>query len=407
MAVLANPVGGRRFICALIAVTALASASTPAGAQDQGTGDAIAAIESGDGLLSVEQTERAATLNGLRMSTIDLAAEIIATQQEINAIQNRIATLHADEQAALGVLDGQRDRFNRLVAGLQRLSRTPIEVWAVADGPSAELIRGALLLNRAMAPIEAEAENISETVADLADARALLRRERSERDAITAVFDEQMAELNRLVGDRQTTLEQLEPDNGAMTQRLSNVASDAESLGDLIDAIEDDLLLRALDANLTGFRSAVAAVAPAGDADARQSVDDIETFLPAAGTIDTEFGAEDSSGERAQGLTLTVAPASLIVAPVAGVVRYAGPFADSGLILILDHGAGYHSTIAGVGRLDVMAGQAVAAGEPVAVTALPQNEMTPTSTLFFEVRRNGNPVNPMTELVLAQGRGPE
>jgi len=407
MAVLADPVGGRRFICALFAVTALASASTPAGAQDQGTGDAIAAIESGDGPLSVQQTEHAATLNGLRMSTIDLAAEIIATQQEINAIQNRIATLHADEQAALGVLDSQRDRFNRLVAGLQRLSRTPIEVWAVADGPSAELIRGALLLNRAMAPIEAEAESISETVADLADARALLRRERSERDAITAVFDEQMAELNRLVGDRQTTLEQLAPDNGAMTQRLSNVASDAESLGDLIDAIEDDLLLRALDANLTGFRSAVAAVAPAGDAGARQSVDDIETFLPAAGTIDTEFGAEDSSGERAQGLTLTVAPASLIVAPVAGVVRYAGPFADSGLILILDHGGGYHSTIAGVGRLDVMAGQAVAAGEPVAVTALPQSETTPTSTLFFEVRRNGNPVNPMTELVLAQGRGPE
>ena len=407
MAVLADPVGGRRLVCALVAAMALASAAAPVGAQDQEAGDAIAGVESGDEPLSVQQTERAATLNGLRMATIDLAAEIIATQQEINAIQSRIAALHADEQAALGVIDSQRDRFNRLVAGLQRLSRTPIEVWAVADGPSAELIRGALLLNRAMAPVEAEAESISQTVAELADARARLRRERGERDAITVVFDEQMAALNRLVGDRQTTLEQLMQDGGAMTQRLSDLASEAISLGDLINAIEGDLLLRALDSNLAGYRAAIADVAPAGGTGDGQAPDEVDTILPAAGTIETEFGAEDSSGERAQGLTLTVAPASLIVAPVAGVVRYAGPFADSGLILILDHGGGYHSTIAGVGRLDVMAGQAVAAGEPVAVTALPQSEATPTSTLFFEVRRNGNPVNPMTELVLAQGRGPE
>lgn len=391
----------------LVGLTTLIALAAPAGAQGQGADDAVSVIEDTDTQLTAQQTERAETLNGLRRSTIALAAEIIATQSEINAIRGRIAALHADEQAALAVLDSQRDRFNRLVAGLQRLSRTPVEVWAVADGPSAELIRGALLLNRAMAPVEAEAASMSETVADLADARARLRRERGERNAITVVFDEQMAELNRLVGDRQTTLEQLAQDSGVMTQRLSDLASETGSLGDLISAIEDDLLLRALDADLAGFRAAIAEVPPAGDAGAVQTAGEVDMVLPAAGSIETEFGAADSSGERAQGLTLTVAPASLIVAPVAGVVRYAGPFADSGLILILDHGGGYHSTIAGVGRLDVMAGQAVAAGEPVAVTALPQSETTPTSTLFFEVRRNGSPVNPMTELVLAQGRGPE
>lgn len=352
------------------------------------------------------QIELATTLERLRRSAVNLAGDVIATQRQINAIDERIEAFRIEESNALNTLDGQRNRLNRLAAGLQRLSRTPIEVWAIADGPSAELIRGALLLNHAMAPVEQEAENISQTIAILSESRARLGRERAERTAMASIQEVQMSELNRLVSERQNALDQLVADGDALTERLSELAPAVGSVGELILAIDDDDQVRALEARSARTRAAIADMSTAEEASAGVQAD-AAIMLPTAGSVETEFGAPDASGAPAQAIAMAVAPAALVVAPIGGVVRYAGPFADDGLILILDHGGGYHSIIAGVGRLDVTAGQAVRAGEPLAVTALPQSDTTPTSTLFFEVRRNGSPVNPMTELVLAQGRGPE
>jgi septal ring factor EnvC (AmiA/AmiB activator) len=117
--------------------------------------------------------------------------------------------------------------------------------------------------------------------------------------------------------------------------------------------------------------------------------------------------------------------------------------------LILEHGDGYHSTIAGVGRIDARIGQEVLAGEPIAVTPLPQSSGTdraapsdteavvadaaaPTAsdeavaagamaeaaprpagagmdadrpTVYFEFRRDGQPINPIQGLAEAQRRG--
>lgn len=365
-------------------------------------------IERPPGLFAQREIDLATSLERLRGSALELAVNVIDLQTDINAVQTRIDALRIEEQAALDVLDEQRDRLNRLAAGLQRLSRTPVEVWAIADGPSAELIRGALLLNRAMEPVEDEAEAIGQTIAALSSARTRLNRERAERDEIVQFREERMSELNRLIGDRQNTLEQLVGDNDALAERLSVLALAAETPSDLIDAMDGDSQIRGLEARIAATRSAIAEVASASEGDdSSENFRDLGVILPAVGTIDTEFGVLQQSGERAQGMTLSVAPATLVVAPLSGVVRYSGPFSDEGLIVIIDHGGDYHSTIARVGRLDVMAGQAVLTGEPIAVTALPQSETTPTSTLFFEVRRNGSPVNPMTELVLAQGRGPE
>ncbi|MEM7442572.1 MAG: peptidoglycan DD-metalloendopeptidase family protein [Pseudomonadota bacterium] len=405
----------RRFLIGILIATCLASGN--ASGQDQtdsaaATGQvAVGEIERQPGELTESEVASAILLDDLRRSALDTGVEVISLQRDVQIIQERIDTLRVDESASLAVLDSQRERLNRLAAGLQRLSRTPLEVWAIADGPSAELIRGSLLLNQAMEPVEQEAEAIGQTIATLSDTRALLSRERAERGAVMSVREERMSELNRLIGDRQAALEQLVEDSAPLTERLSILALQADSLGDLISAIDSDPRLLALEARVAAERTAIAEAAlSAGVGSIEDYASEISRdhiLLPTSGVVETEFGAAGADGEPAQRLTMTVEPATLVVAPLAAVVRYSGPFQDDGLILILDHGGGYHSIIANVGRLDAMAGQAVVAGEPVAVTALPQSETTPTSSLFFEVRRNGSPVNPLTELVLAQGRGPQ
>ena len=56
-----------------------------------------------------------------------------------------------------------------------------------------------------------------------------------------------------------------------------------------------------------------------------------------------------------------------IVAPCDGTVAFAGPFRGYGQLLIIEHSEGYHTLLAGMGRIDAVVGARVLAGEPVGV----------------------------------------
>jgi len=70
---------------------------------------------------------------------------------------------------------------------------------------------------------------------------------------------------------------------------------------------------------------------------------------------------------------------------------FAGPFRGYGQILIIEHGAAYHTLLAGLRRLDVKLGQWLLAGEPVGVMGT--SESGPR--LYVELRQAGRPINPL------------
>jgi septal ring factor EnvC (AmiA/AmiB activator) len=81
---------------------------------------------------------------------------------------------------------------------------------------------------------------------------------------------------------------------------------------------------------------------------------------------------------------------------------FAGPFRGYGLVLILEQGGGYHWLIAGLGRLDVVPGQTVAAGEPIGLVGSKDGDDAPT--VYLELRRNGQPIDPMPWLAASNGK---
>jgi septal ring factor EnvC (AmiA/AmiB activator) len=82
-----------------------------------------------------------------------------------------------------------------------------------------------------------------------------------------------------------------------------------------------------------------------------------------------------------------------------GKVVFAGPFRGYGQILILQHAGGYHSFLAGFGRIDAEMGQDVAKGEPLGV--LPAKNGTKPE-LYFEWRRNNEAVDPTAGIALSK-----
>jgi septal ring factor EnvC (AmiA/AmiB activator) len=83
-------------------------------------------------------------------------------------------------------------------------------------------------------------------------------------------------------------------------------------------------------------------------------------------------------------------------------VIYAGMFHGHGPSLILRHGGGYHSVLAGLARLEVSLGQWVLAGEPIG--AMPDaTGDSPGGKLYIELRRDGRPVDPRPRLANVDG----
>jgi septal ring factor EnvC (AmiA/AmiB activator) len=114
--------------------------------------------------------------------------------------------------------------------------------------------------------------------------------------------------------------------------------------------------------------------------------------LPVAGAITRGFGEPVGDGTRSRGLVIGAREAAQVVAPSAGTVVYAGAFKDLGQLLILAHGEEYHSVLAGFARIDVAVGQAVTSGEPVGIVGA---DAGGTTSLYVELRRHGEPVDPL------------
>jgi septal ring factor EnvC (AmiA/AmiB activator) len=90
-------------------------------------------------------------------------------------------------------------------------------------------------------------------------------------------------------------------------------------------------------------------------------------------------------------VTFATRPGAEVVAPFDGRVLFAGAFRGYGQILIIGHGDGYHSLVAGLDRIDSSVGQWLVAGEPIG--RMSADEAKPR--LYLELRHNGQPINPL------------
>jgi septal ring factor EnvC (AmiA/AmiB activator) len=113
--------------------------------------------------------------------------------------------------------------------------------------------------------------------------------------------------------------------------------------------------------------------------------------FPARGRIAVRFGQTNDLGAPSRGISIETRANAQVIAPYDGQVVFSGPFRGYGLLLIIEHGEGYHTLLAGMARIDSTVGQRLLAGEPVGVMA--ESEDKPL--LYVELRHNGQPVNPL------------
>ena len=325
-----------------------------------------------------------------RVREAAVAASIAAAEAQITAAQARTAIVDRLLNAQRARLEAQQGPIARLIAALQSLARRPAMLGLLQPGSTADIVHVRALLGSA-APV------VRERSAGVRDEIARTRRlregaqiaARSLRDGRAKLENERLALLKleaghrlRATGYRREAM--IESDRAlAMGEQARDLVELMDTLG---AAAETREALEALPGPLPRPVAEGEEMAPAPARAAPQGPPPFR--LPVAGSLITGLGEISESGVRSRGLTLSTWAGAQIVSPAAGRVVYAGRFRGYGNIVILDHGDGWTSLVAGLDRVLVRVGDAPVQGTPLG--RAPQGE-APRVTI--ELRRKGQTVD--------------
>jgi murein hydrolase activator len=343
-------------------------------------------------------------LEGLRKDSVSAAVTVQQRERSLGALNLAVSTMEQGVQSKSEDLATSRKQQEALLGALERLARAPPEALAFSPEGPIDRQRSAILIAAAIPVLSAEARELTGDLAALALVRKQMDSSRKKIDDAVAAVAKSRDALAQLVSRRNTLIAQLLHDDGKGAASDNQFGEQASDLLDLInradaeaDRRDKDRLIQ-LHTPPIRAKGAQPVLDPTKPKDLR-ALDAPNTAMtwPILGELARRFGETGSAGQAVEGLTLEAAPGSLVVAPFDGRVEFVGPFRDYGLILIIRHGGGYHSLLAGLGHVDVTTGQWLLAGEPVGSLAEASGKDA-GATLYLELRRDGRPVDPETRL---------
>ncbi|MDW6021668.1 murein hydrolase activator EnvC [Mesorhizobium sp. BAC0120] len=333
--------------------------------------------------------------------------------EDIEGITSRLEDLKERQQEIRLSLSARRDVLAEVLGALERMGLNPPPALLVKPEDALSSIRSAILLGAVVPEIRGETEKL---MADLTELSRIAATIEAERGRLTKTVEQQAEEKKRLslLLDGKKDLQ--DKQEAALADEQSKAAALAEQAGSLKD------LIASIQKEIEDKRSAEEKARRAEEerkrreaALAAMSVPELNRLagpqpfsalmkqiaLPVAGAVARHFGDDDGNGGVMHGDTVTTQSGAIVTAPSDGDVLYAGPFRSYGQLLILNAGDGYHVVLAGMGRISVVPGQSVLAGEPVgvmgeagAMSASASGNGKTVPELYIEFRKDGKPVDP-------------
>ena len=330
----------------------------------------------------------------LQNELVSAASAVQRHETQVSALQARLQALERLRENKTHDLREGRVKFARVLAAMQRIAQYPPEALIAQPAKPADMVRTAILLRSAVGEIDRQATTLREELIFLAKARdEIAAREVALRET-TELLDRERRRLGALMSRKKVLKRRADDQAEEADQRIAELAGKAKTLRDLLEGIELE-------------RSRVRKAPERPDrktAQASRTVPSLRPFskakgtinLPATGKIDGRYGEKTDAGLSRKGMTIATPSGAQVTATYDGTVVYAGKFRGYGLLLIIEHGEGYHTLLAGMTRIDVEQGRTVLAGEPVGV--MEQSE-SGQPVLYVELRRDGQPINPLPWLV--------
>ena len=375
---------------------ALPAAGAPKGASEQELRDLrgridklqkdLAAAEETRGGAAEELKESGRAMSQAHRALYELAQRRKALEAELADIARKDREIRdgvSEQEALAGRLlrlqyqQGAPDRLRLMLEG-----RDPATV--------ARQVQYYTYIQRARADLIGELRRKGEQLAALdEDARA-------RRDELAQNEAEQAAETRRLERERSAraaVVAKLAGEIARNRREIGRLKRDEARLSKLVEEIARALAAKPVEKPAQKGR-AVDRVA-----DASVSAKPFGTLrgklrLPVRGELTNRYGGpREESGGTWKGLFIRAITGETVHAIADGRVVYADWLRGFGNLLILDHGAGFMSLYAYNEGLLRQVGEKVRGGDPVAQVGASGGH--PESGLYFELRRDGTPFDPM------------
>jgi murein DD-endopeptidase MepM/ murein hydrolase activator NlpD len=329
---------------------------------NQNLRDLSKTIQGTDQWISNTEYQLAEAERQLTQLEADLASNQQVYERSRTAVVGRLQFMQRQQGAEGWALLLHSQNLNDFLDRRHRLSQ-------VYEADRAMLVT----LNKKSAEIVAQQEGVEQQKNSI----SLLRQQLlASREQYTAQVQQQAVTVQRLRENRgalAAAINQLDQDSDNLTQLiLERVAADAARNASNTAKIAREEALRAA---RTSGKMVMPSLGPITSPFGNR-------FHPVLGYsrfhAGTDFGAEHGSP---------------ILAAETGIVIMAGWYGGYGNAVILDHGGGLTTLYAHASRLDVSEGDAVRKGD--AIAAVGTTGLSTGPHLHFEVRRDGEPTDPM------------
>jgi septal ring factor EnvC (AmiA/AmiB activator) len=331
--------------------------------------------------LQKQSKELNQNINKTQNSLIKKAKRTRATQEKLSRTQDELAHLNIEKTTLETDLAEERNTLIKIISVLQKMHHIPPQALILSPHETIETARAANMMRDVMPEIEKKTKVIKDKIVKLEDVKLKTQEKEGEYKALFSTLQSEQAELDKLLSSQKANFKKTESARRKEEAEAKELASKAKNIEELLRKIEE----RARQAARRTGSSAknLSRAIPKG------------LTLPIYGKIVTSFGEKDELDARSAGLTLQGTSGGVVTAPLAGQVKFAGPFQKFRQIVIIEHRDGYHSLIAGLDKIDTVVGARTKAGEPI-------GRLGANGRLYYELRQNGRPINPEKGLARAR-----
>ena len=351
----------------------------------------IAASERQRTILTRQSRRAQAAADKVSASLIAVARDIQIAEGNVSRLETRITSLESEMGEKRTSLLANNDNIVELIAAVERLSKRPAVLALLKPGDALTTARTTSLMASLIPAIDAKASKLRTDLTLLADIQTQLSDERFNLKNGLQALTKNQQNLASLFESRRAEAGQATDRAKALAREMKNFSEEANSLRELIAKLEQ----QAAKQRSLAVRRDTPDTIERPFSSLGKALSDLKGQLPypAIGVIKQRFGARDGAG-NAKGIRIRTRDNAQVISPYDGSVVFAGPFRNYGLLLIIDHGDGYHSLLAGFETLQSNVGQWVLMGEPIG-TMPAINSQAGDGELYLELRRGGTAINPL------------
>jgi murein hydrolase activator len=363
--------------------------------------------------------QRTLATNRARMHArlVETARALRLSEKRLTEIEERLADIRAKAKEQHERLDDKSAQMSALFVLMQGMSRQPPPVMITHSQDALKMIRSGMVLAAFYGDVEKLATELSAEVERVDQLQREAEQQEQRRKSEQTQNARLKSQIDLLLVENKEQLE-------SATENLDNLKNFNQINLAGIKSLEE--MLPALDAaKKKGKPAPPEGEAAKGAREAAPNHDKTAMLdarmqpaipfansqgllpLPAQGKIAIKFGQSDGGGMASKGVHIETRPSAQVVSPCDGSILYAGPFRSYGQLLIIDPGGGYHVVVAGMDRIQVVQGQTVVAGEPLATMGSEIRSSEKTSArpiLYVEFRRDQQSIDPAPWWV-AGGKG--